>query len=75
MFELTRQARHHLGFRSPIAVDAASAFRLITGSPDPEQVRILSQNDWLDSADSLALEFGRASDDEIAANSGRALRS
>ena len=70
MFELTRQAWRLLGFRSPIAVDAASASRLITGSPDPEQVRILGQSDWLDSADLLVFEFGRASDDEIAANPG-----
>jgi len=68
MFELARQAWRHLGFCSPIAVDAASAHRLITGTPDPAQVRILCRSAWLDSADLCAFEFGRASDGEFAAN-------
>ncbi len=70
MFELAQQAWHHLGFSCPIAVDAASAPRLITGPPDPAQVRILCRSLWLDSAELYAFEFGRASDGEIAANPG-----
>jgi hypothetical protein len=75
MFELAQQAWHHLGFSFPIAVDAASAPRLITGPPDPAQVRILCRSLWLDSAELYAFEFGRASDGEIAANPGGARRS
>jgi hypothetical protein len=68
MFELARQAWRHLRFCRPIAVDAASAPRLITGPPDPAQVRILCRSAWLDSADLYAFEFGRASDGEFAAH-------
>ena len=68
MFELARQAWRHLGFCCPIAVDAASASCLMTGPPDPVQVRILCRSAWLDSADLYAFEFGRASDGEFAAN-------
>ena len=68
MFELARQAWRHLGFCSPIAVDAASAPGLVTEPPDPAQVRILGRSAWLDSADLIVFEFGRASDGESAAN-------
>lgn len=62
MFELLRQAWRHLGFVGPIAVDEASAPRLIDQLSDRDQLRVLSRNAWLDSVDLLTFEFGRASD-------------
>ena len=68
MFELATQAWCHLGFCCPITIDATSAPRLITGPPDPAEVRISCRSAWLDSADLYAFEFGRASESEFAAN-------
>ncbi len=70
MHELARQAWRALGFIHPIMVEAASAAGLVDGEPDPEQLQIAAGSAWLDRADLLVFEFGRAADGEPAPERG-----
>jgi hypothetical protein len=57
MFAIFSRAWRQMGFRQPIAVDAASAARGIAATA--EAVRIASRADWPENCDLLVFEFGR----------------